>query len=112
MSKKDAVNLNASTILAKIMDEKGYTYDKLAKDLGYAAASGVSERMRSNRFSLDVFYRMVEEMGCEIIVKSKTYNVKEVEGKKIKEYSQWKIGEEPVQPKVDRRKKAKREEVE
>ena len=92
MNKMEMLKLNSGEILKEIMAEKGYTREKLANELGYSRPSGVTERIRSNRIGLDVFYRMVTAMGCEIVVKSKTFTTKETEdGKKVKVYSEWKI---------------------
>ncbi len=60
------------------MQERGYTYQALADKLGYRSASGVGERLRNkNAMRVDVMFKMLEAMDCELVVRSKTAPNKE-----------------------------------
>lgn len=59
-------------IVAEAMKAHNYNMNVLAKSLGYAHASGVTERMRGKQaMRCDTFVKFLEEMGFEVIVKSK-----------------------------------------
>ena len=91
MKKNDMGKLNTGAIIKSAMAEKGYTYAALAEKCGYATAAGVSERIRSDRIGVDVLYKLMTAMDCEIVVRSTTFTVKEMNGKKEKVYSEWKV---------------------
>lgn len=59
-------------IISEAMKAHNYNTNVLAKSLGYAHTSGVTERMRGKQaMRCDTFVRFLNEMGFEVIVKSK-----------------------------------------
>lgn len=79
--------MNAPGIIRDVMNLKGYSNGLLAKKMGYKTPSGVSERIRSSRISLEVFCEMMEAMGCEVIVRDTARTT--VNGKGI--IKEWKV---------------------
>lgn len=65
-------------ILSTIMKEDGFTLATLSEKLGYKTTSGVSERLRvKNAMRVDVFFKFLEAMDCEVVVRSKKKGHKE-----------------------------------
>lgn len=59
-------------IVAEAMKSHNYNMNVLAKSLGYAYASGVTERMRGKQaMRCDTFVKFLNEMGFEVVVRSK-----------------------------------------
>ena len=67
-------------IIREIMANKGISQSELARDMGYAAQSGIGNMLNGrNSMRVDTFVRLMERLGCEVRVES--------EGKS------WKVGE-------------------
>lgn len=65
--------MNGKQTVVEIMKAKGFTYNLLAKKLGYNAASGVSERLRGAQdMRVDTLVKFLEQMDCELVVRSTT----------------------------------------
>lgn len=78
--------MNAPDTIREIMAYKGYSNKTLADKMKYATTSGVSERLRAPRISLEVFCEMMAAMGCEVIVRDTAANEQVGKLKKKKEW--------------------------
>lgn len=59
-------------ILLDAMKKRDYNQAILAREMGYATASGVTERMRGKQaMRCDTFVKFLEQMGFEIVIRSK-----------------------------------------
>lgn len=59
-------------IMLDAMKKRDYNQSILAKEMGYSAASGVTERMRGKQaMRCDTFVKFLEKMGFEVVVRSK-----------------------------------------
>lgn len=64
--------MNGQDVLKAVMRLRGMSSEVLANKLGYAHASGVSERLRNKQdVRADTLAKFLEAMDCEIIVRSK-----------------------------------------
>lgn len=64
--------MNGQDVLKAVMKLRGMSSEVLANKLGYAHASGVSERLRNKQdVRADTLAKFLEAMDCEIIVRSK-----------------------------------------
>ena len=79
--------MNAPDTIKEVMKYKGYSAKTLAERIGYASASGVTERLRAPRISLEVFCELMDAMGCEVIVRDTA--MRDVNGKMKKQ--EWKV---------------------
>lgn len=86
--------MNAPEIIREVMSLKGYSNALLAKKMGYKTPSGVSERIRAPRISLEVFCEMMEAMGCEVVVRDTARTT--VNGKGV--IKEWKVNKEAQTP--------------
>lgn len=65
--------MKAADVVKMAMKIRGYTNEYLAQKMGYAHASGVSQRLRGAQdMRMDVFVRFMDMLDCDIIVKSRT----------------------------------------
>lgn len=65
--------MKAKDVIKQAMKIRGYSNDLLAKKLGYAHASGVSQRLRAEQdMRMDLFVKFMEELNCDVIVQSRT----------------------------------------
>lgn len=70
--------MNTKRILIERMKDRGYTYQSLASKMGYATASGASERVRrDNHVTVANLLKILEAMDCDLVVRSKTSDKKE-----------------------------------
>lgn len=68
----------AKDVIIERMDDRGFTNQALADKLGYAFASGVSQRLRNKSgMRVDVLVKMLEALDCELVVRSTTLPKKE-----------------------------------
>lgn len=59
-------------VIFEAMKAHNYNANVLAKSLGYSHTSGVTERLRVKQaMRCDTFVKFLDEMGFEVIVKSK-----------------------------------------
>lgn len=64
--------MKAKDIVKELMKKRGHTNYSLAEKLGYANHSSVSELLRKKSdLSVTTLLKFLEEMDCELIVKSK-----------------------------------------
>lgn len=64
--------MKAKDIIVQIMENKEITTIALAKKLGYAYSSGVTERLRGKKgIRDDVIVKFLNAMDCELIVRDK-----------------------------------------
>lgn len=75
--------MTTKEVVKDIMRSRNLTNQTLADKLGYKYASGVSERFRSD-MRISVLLRMLDAMGCELIVCSK-----------LSDKGQWVIDDKP-----------------
>ena len=95
--KQPEPNTTIGDILREVMSEHGMTQAKLAEEMGYTTQSAVAERLRGD-VRTSIVVKMLEMMGCELIVRDKVNQSKE-----------WKVKEldaTPVRDERPRRKKA------
>lgn len=65
--------MNGKKTVVEIMKTRGFTYELLAKKLGYKTTSGVSERLRGAQdMRVDTLIKFLEQMDCELIIRSTT----------------------------------------
>lgn len=64
--------MRAKKIIAERMKERGYTLELFSKKCGYKTISGISERLRPGKrdMQIDVFLKMLEQLDCELVVRS------------------------------------------
>lgn len=64
--------MNGKDVVKTVMELRGISGTLLAKKLGYATQSGVSERLRGLQdMRADTLAKFLEALDCEIIVRSK-----------------------------------------
>ena len=64
--------MNSKKIVREVMNQRGHTYESLALKLGFKKPSGVSERLRGTaEMRVDTLIKLLAEMDCELIVRSK-----------------------------------------
>ena len=64
--------MNGKNVVRQVMKLRGISGRVLAEKLGYAAGSGVTERLRNEQdMRTDTLAKFLEAMDCEIIVRSK-----------------------------------------
>lgn len=63
--------MDEKTIVAEIMSVRGHNKSSLAEKLGYAAPSGITERLRGKQaMRIDTLARILEALDCEIVIRS------------------------------------------
>ena len=63
--------MNSKQAVIDLMKQRGYTFELLAKNLGYKTRSGVSERLRGkHEMRVDTLVAMLEELNCELVIRS------------------------------------------
>lgn len=80
--------MNAPDTIKEVMKYKGYSSKTLSERMGYATASGITERLRAERISLEVFCQIMDAMGCEVIIRDTAMRETDGKGKKKQE---WKV---------------------
>lgn len=59
-------------ILVEAMKKRDYSQTLLAEELGYKTVSGVSEKIRGKHaMRCDTFWRFLDKLGFEVVVRSK-----------------------------------------
>ena len=59
-------------ILVEAMKKRDYSQTLLAEELGYKTVSGVSEKIRGKyAMRCDTFWRFLDKLGFEVVVRSK-----------------------------------------
>lgn len=74
--------MNPSEIIKEALNTCGWSQDEFAKRLGYKGQSSIASRLSKNSMRLDTFMTFLDEMGYELIVKSKSPN---------KNSNEWKV---------------------
>ena len=63
--------MNSKQIVTDRMKQRDYTYEVLAKKLGYKTISGVSERLRGkHEMRVDTLITMLQALDCELVIRS------------------------------------------
>lgn len=78
---------NGTEIIRDVMRASGMTHAKLANELGYKSASGVTERLSTPRISVERFVGMLSAMGYEVIVRK-------IGGVPSEEEQEWRVVEQ------------------
>jgi len=66
------IDMTGKEAVEVIMKLRGMSTPVLAKKLGYATTSGVSERLRGSQdMRADTLAKFLDAMDCEIIIRSK-----------------------------------------
>ncbi len=69
--------MNEKEIIKIIIMEIGWTQELLAKNMGFSTQSAVGNRLRDkNGMRVDSLVRMLDAMGFELIIRSKSRNNK------------------------------------
>lgn len=64
--------MNAQKTVSQIMRERGITHQRLSEKLGCKFSTSVSERLRNkNGIRSDLLVEMLEQLDCELVVRSK-----------------------------------------
>lgn len=70
--------MNGTNLIREVMNERGHSNTSLAKALGCSTPSYVSEKLRRKKsMSLEWFVKMLNEMNCEVVVRSTLKDKKE-----------------------------------
>lgn len=70
--------MKGKEIVSEVMTFRGMSNNVLAEKLGYSFASGVSERLRGKQdMRADVLAKFLEQLDCELVVRSKLKDKKE-----------------------------------
>ena len=76
--------MTIQTIIKTIMKDRKYTHQVLADKLGYKSKQAVTIRLQSGQtLRIETVLNMLEEMDCELIVRSK-----------LKDRSEWRVEKE------------------
>ena len=68
---EEVVKMNSKKIVREIMKTRGYTFDGLAKKMGYEGANRVSERLRgTTEMRVDTLLKLISEMDCKLVIRS------------------------------------------
>jgi ribosome-binding protein aMBF1 (putative translation factor) len=74
--------MKPADIIREALNTCGWSQDEFAKRLGYKGQSSVSSRLSNDSMRLDTFMAFLDEMGYELVVKSKSPN---------KNTNEWKV---------------------
>ena len=66
-SRTAAIPTNAVPVMRTVMGAHGVTQASLAKLIGYATTSGVSERLRSD-IRVGTLVQMLNALGCDLVI--------------------------------------------
>ena len=66
-------------IIREIMSMRGWSQSKLASEAGFKSQSNITGLLNNNQngIRIDNLYRMLDAMGCEIVVRDKMGSKKE-----------------------------------
>ena len=76
--------MKPADIIKEALNTCGWSQEELAKRLGYKGQSSIGSRLSKNSMRLDTFMAFLDEMGYELVVKSKCPN---------KNSNEWKVSE-------------------
>ena len=74
--------MKPADIVKEALNTCGWSQDEFAKRLGYKGQSSVSSRLSTPSMRIDTFMAFLDEMGYELVVKSKSPN---------KNTNEWKV---------------------
>ena len=74
--------MKPAEIIKEALNTCGWSQDEFAKRLGYKGQSSVSSRLSTPSMRIDTFIAFLDEMGYELVVKSKSPN---------KNTNEWKV---------------------
>ena len=74
--------MNEKNIITEAMKSLGWNQTVLAEKCGYATQSAISNKVNGKSLRVDTFAKILDAMGYEIVVKSKSSNSNK---------NQWKI---------------------
>lgn len=77
MGKNRDSETNVAEVIRKAMKVRGYTNEMLAKELGYASASGTSMVLSGRRIRVDTAIAALDALGFDIIVRDRKASNKE-----------------------------------
>ena len=63
--------MNEIEIVKTLLKSKNVSHSVLSKKMGFATASGVSNRLQGKSMTVEVLLRMLDAMDCELIIKNK-----------------------------------------
>ena len=63
--------MNEKEIVRDIMKTLDINQTELAERTGYKAASGISEILNRKGMRVDILLKLVNAMGCEVVIRSK-----------------------------------------
>ena len=63
--------LNTGNVVKQILKFRNMSQDKLAEKCGYANQSCISGVLNRGNMRIDNLYKIIDELGCEIIIKDK-----------------------------------------
>ena len=63
--------MNEKEIVRDIMKTLDINQTELAERTGYKAASGISEILNRKGMRVDILLKLINAMGCEVVVRSK-----------------------------------------
>ena len=67
--------MNEKEVLREALKSCGWTQTTLAEKMGYSSQSSISGRLTGNSLRVDTFVRMLDVMGYEVVVRSKSPKV-------------------------------------
>ena len=82
--------MNEKEVLLQLMSETGINRTTLSNLVGYSSKSAVTEILNRQGMRVDIFVKLLEGLGCELVVKYKD-----------KEWYMTKAQEETVKPMVE-----------
>lgn len=71
--------MKVNTIIREVLDVRRWTQTQLAKECGYASQGSVSNKIGNDNahFYVDTMLKMLNTMGCEVVVRDKMGTGKE-----------------------------------
>lgn len=70
--------MNEKNVVREVMKLRGWSQQKLADELGFKRQTNVSGLLNSsNSMRVDNFFKLLDAMGCEIVVRDKMGSKKE-----------------------------------
>ena len=70
--------MNEKNVVREVMKLRGWSQQKLADELGFKRQTNVSGLLNSsNSMRVDNFFKLLDKMGCEIVVRDKMGSKKE-----------------------------------
>lgn len=71
--------MNSKTAVRAIMKDRGFTLQHLADEAGYSNRMAINQRLSTgtSEMRVDSLVKMIEAMGCELVIKSKLKDRKE-----------------------------------